>query len=304
LSSIAVALGCLAHYFLTSGEKELAEQQFASIAERALTEAHGTAERKRWSTIAMASAVSAMLPLAEEWPFVYVKDFERIVKNIVRTSAGDDMGFVPLVALEQQAAFEEFAYDYFETIRNFPNDTTVSSFGKGIWFANPASDAPDKRFHVTTGDTDYGSPNAILTPVFHVDEGADPILLMNLHSEPGQGRAIDDMLECSSNLKKATTASTLVEEEEDEDYRCGVVTSKVQYVKYQNFGPTSMIFQPIYPANNRTTVVGFISTPLLWDRVLENVFADNVNGVDCILRISGTDDVSTYTVEEGKANYM
>jgi hypothetical protein len=248
LSSVAVVLGFLAYFFITESETSLAEHQFESIADRALTEAAGIAERKRWSTVAMASTVSAMLPHVDDWPFVHVPEFERIVKNVLRTSAGSDMGFVPLVTLAQQSAWEDYAYDYFTNLRNFPNGTAESSFGRGIWFLNPNSDAPDHRFHVTTGDTVYGSPREILAPIFHVDEGANDILLFNAHSAPDIGRPMDDMLDCSETLEFTGAGAS------SDEYRCGVITGKIKYQKYQNFGPTSMIFQPIYPANNRTTV--------------------------------------------------
>jgi hypothetical protein len=78
-------------------------------------------------------------PSSEDWPFVAVEGFETIVKHLLESSSGVDMGFVPLIRVEQQDEWERFAYEYYHSTRRpypFPITTGISSFGKGIWAIN------------------------------------------------------------------------------------------------------------------------------------------------------------------------
>ena len=47
---------------------------------------------------------------------------------------------------------------------------------------------------------------------------------------------------------------------------------------------------------------GLISSSIVWDEVLENVFGNEVNGIDCVL--STENQVYTYYVVDGKATFM
>jgi hypothetical protein len=246
LSSVAAILGYLAHHILTDSETDLAEAHFTSIADRALEEAVRVSLQRRWSAVTMATVVSEMNPNAEAWPFVTVTSFERIVKQLLAASSGRDMGFAPIVPIEQLPDFEDFAYDFFD--KRFPNQTDtvgISSFGKGAWGIDRTLGAPDNRYHDVNGTTKYGSPNKIATPILHTDEGVHPLLMFNVHFQKVTGDAIDDMIECSR--QRAARG------EVTDEHKCGIITPIVNNVKYGGrFGAT--IMQPIYPANNRTTV--------------------------------------------------
>jgi hypothetical protein len=222
LCTVAGCLGYAANFFLTRSETELALTQFESIADRALTEASKIAFQRRLSALTMASIASEMNPYADDWPFVIVPGFERIVQNLLNASSGKDMGFAPFVTKEQQADWEDFAYDFFERTRTpepFPPGTGTSSFGKGIWAINKSNDAPDHRYHDTAGATLYGSPNEIFTPILHTDEGANPLLLFNVHFEPVRGKSIDNMIDCS---KQRATSKEYIDE-----HSCGIITSMI-----------------------------------------------------------------------------
>lgn len=58
------------------------------------------------------------------------------------------------------------------------------------------------------------------------------------------------------------------------------------------------MFQPIYPLNNPTEVVGLVGTSIHWEDVLTNVVPDYVNGLTCVV----TTDTSAYTfiIRHGK----
>jgi hypothetical protein len=141
------------------------------------------------------------------------------------TSDGKDLGFAPFVTAEQQADFEDFAYAFYE--ERFPNQTVgISSFGKGIWARDNSLGTSDNRYHVTGGNTTYASPNNILMPILHGDEGVDPVLMLDAHFEEKRGTAIDSMIECS---RQRATVSAGTEWPES---KCGAITSFLNIVKY------------------------------------------------------------------------
>jgi hypothetical protein len=139
LLCVAVSLGFVAHKYLTEAETQLAENQFESIADRALAEALRIAQQKRWATVTMASIISEFFPDAQAWPFVAVSGFEMILGNLLKTSSSVNMAFAPFVLPEQLAEWEDYIYDFYENTRNppLPNSTAFSSFGRGVWAFNP-----------------------------------------------------------------------------------------------------------------------------------------------------------------------
>ena len=112
LLCVAVSFGFVAHKYLTDAETHLAENQFESIADRALAEALKIAEPKRWATITMASIISEIFPNADAWPFVAASGFDTILRNLLNTSSNVNMAFTPLVLPEQLAAWEDYIYDF------------------------------------------------------------------------------------------------------------------------------------------------------------------------------------------------
>lgn len=290
LCATAAALGVLAHRFLTKGERELAVSQFESIAERALTEAHGNTRRKRLALATMASMVSEIHPNASDWPFVYVDGFERIVNNLLDSTSGKDMGFTPFVKTEDLSAWEDFAYDYYYNIRSFPNTTAQSSFGRGVWGLDYRLNTTDKRFHASAGGSGWGSPNDFIAPIFHVAEGVSQNLLFNLHEEPSIGRQIDGIIECSDRLAAAG--------ELEPDRRCGAVTDMFPRPSFPaSRGPGAAMYQAIYPANDKSTVAGLATSMIVWDEILNNIFSDEVRGVEAVLATATSGH--TYTTENG-----
>jgi hypothetical protein len=236
----------LAYHLATDAEEDLAKGRFDSIAERALSIARLVVDEKKLTTDSMAHVAAAGNPFAEVWPNVYIEGFEEISTSLRLVTEGQEIAFCPVVQPggEEQAAFEEFAYNFYENIRNFDNDPGVYSFGKGIFsFGN--SSAPDNRYHDKTGDTYYGSPNKILVPAFQLDQGYHPSLLLNVHFEQTRGNPIDEIMKCSG--ERAATR----------DYReCGSITDLMPKENSQHAdpGPAALIFVPVYPKFDNSTV--------------------------------------------------
>jgi hypothetical protein len=157
------------------------------------------------------------------------------------------MGLCPLVTPDQLSKFEDFAYD--EVIEpKFPNGTAVSSFGKGVYAIDPSLNTIDNRYHESDGTTlYYDSPNKIFAPfLFHSYGGA--ILMANVHSWPVFGQAIDEMIACANMRAMSENVDSI---------ECGVLTDMLTLFGNNGVnptGPSALIMQPIYPANDNTEV--------------------------------------------------
>lgn len=239
----------------------------------------------------MAAVISHASPDAEPWPFVSVPGYNDIVGNIVPTSLSWGLNFAPIVLPEQAEAWEAFAQqDYIEFFGN-ESSAGVSSFGFGMWAAGPEVDSPDHRFHETSGETTWGSPNKILVPKMHHTFYESPYLLFQTHYPRPHGQAIDSVIECSKQR---------AESEDPQSINCGTI-SELTYSNANHLGPGGLIVMPIYPANDPTTLTGFIVGFLHWREVLEDIFADGVDGVDCVLSAAGK--AYTYKIRDGKPDF-
>jgi hypothetical protein len=252
LCLVAVVFGFMADYFLTEGEKALADKQFDSITDRALDTAVEITRRKRLGAISMASVVSHAHPDLDAWPFVTVFGYEDISTKLVGTSSGRTMGFVPLVKPYQLEAFEAFAYKFFDQDRNppFPEGTAQSSFGKGVWGVNPMLNTSDNRYHeLPNSTTSYGSPNRIFTPLLQHNLGPHAALMLNLHGEKTRGQAIDSLMACAderANEENATIRKGI---------ECIAITDILSLTSQEKPpGPGALIMQPIYPARDDKVV--------------------------------------------------
>ena len=286
---VAAVLGVVAFWLVDSSQKKLAETQYESIVERALKEVDSSASRKQGGTKTMASIVSQMLPDADAYPFVSVPGFESIAYHLLNTSSNRELGFVPLVKEEQLTEFEEFAYDYYA--QRFPgNDkAAVSSFGRGIWATNTTT---GNRYHVTPDnaylDEEQMHNDTFFTPIFQHDSGAHPVLMLDIRSEPARARQIEDLMQC---VEKRT-------QEENLDMPCGAITDIVQLRgQPPGTGPGAVVLQPIYPANDPFTITAILASPVVWDEILRDVFANTVSGVDCVLETEQT--TYSYRIENG-----
>jgi hypothetical protein len=282
LCGAAALLGYGAHTVLTNSERDLVNTHFESIADRALDTALEILLRKRLGTVSMASIASYQFPDAESWPFVIINGYETISSSLIETSSAREMGFCPFVTPEQLPMFEEFAYEYYE--EQFPLGAASSSFGNGVFGVNPALNTTDNRYHETDGSTYYDSPNRIFVPILQHNAGAHPALMLNLHFQQTRGTLIDNLITCSK---------TNTEE-------CSSITDIIRLTNQEvDPGPGALIMQAIYPANNKTILVGVIGSSIVWGEVLENVFADEVSGIDCVLETET--QVYTYSVIKGVA---
>lgn len=92
----------------------------------------------QYGTRTMAEVAAYTFPDAEQWPFVWVDGYWKIVQNVLPTSLNTGMNLAPLVdpAKVNVSEFEDFVYEKFERV--FPDNPDMggrSHFGRGIWSA-------------------------------------------------------------------------------------------------------------------------------------------------------------------------
>jgi signal transduction histidine kinase/ActR/RegA family two-component response regulator len=108
-------------------------------------------------------------------------------------------------------------------------------------------------------------------------------LMHNVYSEADRGIHLDSMFACVEANKLSTSPS------------CAVITNVLE-LKIRP-GPAGLLFQPVYPANDPTNLVGFATTSIHWQEVLTSVVPSYVNGLNCVI---STDTLSfTYVIHDG-----
>ena len=261
---LAAALGFLAHHIIRRSEDGLGEQQYEALTARALDLGQVLAVRRRVVVKSMAQIAASAFPDSSAWPNVAIPAFQTFAEDMISTSDNMEIGFYPMVHPQdvepgdpnEQASFEEFAYDYFYNKRSppFPNDTAVHNFGRGIWKVQDVKGlTPKLRVRDTTGETQrWESPNKVLFPeIQHSNDGPRGrlFLLHNVHSVQSKGEPIDEVISCARK-RKATN---------NRGMDCGVVTGITAWNR------ASFLIQPIYPAKDLFEVrfqLGYC-TPLL-----------------------------------------
>lgn len=286
LCAVAVGLAFATSRLLTQSEYDLAVGQFESVADRALDAARDIARRKRLGTVSMSTIVAYQLPDADVWPFVLVQGFEAIATKLIQTASGRDMVLLPIVALPQLERFETFAYDYYGRV--FPPNTAVSSFGKGVFGVDPTLNTTDQRYRERDGISSDANPNRILTPLVQHNLGPFSSLMLNVRSVEVARDAIDSVIECTKKRNMA-----------EDSRECSAITDVILFRNTRNPRPGALIMQPIFPFNNQTVLTGFISSSIVWDEIMRNIFSESVSGVDCVLQTGSK--VYTYTVINGDA---
>ena len=233
----------------------------------------------------MAAVIGQQLPDADPWPFVDMKGYNHIVDNVVPTSLSKGLNFAPIVLPEQAQEWEAYTQETYKEYfgENIEPKPGVSSFGFGMWAKKPGVDSPDGRFHEISGNTTWGSPNQILVPKMHHAFWNSNLLLFQCHWPKPHGSAIDGVMKCAEERAKS---------ENYEQISCGGM-SVFSYSNTPELGPGGFMAMPIYPANDPTTLTGFIVGFLMWQEVLEDIFAEGVNGVDCVI----SDGTQSYTWE-------
>jgi hypothetical protein len=232
----------------------MARTQFESITTRAMIHAKDDLRSRVWAGITLSNMVSELYPNAEQWPYIEWQGFEKAARNILETSHGEDVGFVPFVDPKNLTQFEDFAQNLYHMI-GLPNNTAVKPWGFGVWASDRSVD-PVEIYHDTTAETPYKSPFNVIAPILRTDEGFHPVLLFNVHSQAFTGNAIDSILTCSERRRNRYQAE--IDAEKDSlggrfptmpPNECGAFTDIFQNNKLGGRWTVGN-FNPIYPRND------------------------------------------------------
>jgi len=112
-------------------------------------------------------------------------------------------------------------------------------------------------------------------------------LLYNVYSEADRGIHIDSMFSCVNENK---------ESEDRMAYPACAVITDILELKLRP-GPAGLLFLPIFPANEPTEMVGFATTSIHWEEVLDSVVPSYVNGLTCVVSTSTVS--KTYEIQNG-----
>ncbi|CAJ1946031.1 unnamed protein product [Cylindrotheca closterium] len=303
---LCALLGYLAYTLLYEQEIRMARTQFESITTRAMIQAKDDLRSRVWAGITLSNMVSELYPNAEQWPYIEWQGFENAARNILETSHGEDVGFVPFVDPQNLTEFEDFAQNLYQMI-GLPNNTAVKSWGFGVW-ARDRSVNPVEIYHDTTAETPYNSPYNVIAPILRTDEGFHPVLLFNVHSQAFTGNAIDSILTCSERRRNRYQAE--IDAEKDSlggrfptmpPNQCGAFTDIFQNNKLGGRWTVGN-FNPIYPRNDPLKVVGYIPAMTPLDNLLENMFPSQVTGINAVFE-TGTRTIS-FSIVNGHANLI
>ena len=298
LLGTTAACGYFAFDILTESEKKVYESEYSSISSQALDAAVSNLKRMSQGAELMATTLSEEYPYADMWPNVAYRGFHKVSKQLTELSKLESVAFGPILQPSQAADWEDFAYDHYEADPDSPAGTGISSFGEGISGFSPFSPAPDQKYHDQTGIAfAYDSPYQLMIPVFQIsvsDAVRSELTMFNLHLDPTLGPTLDEVITCANSTPEES---------------CQTISDLISnpFLFLDDPNPTivdslSLIFYPVFPRNNSSTLVGITGGFAMWSSVLEEIVPDDVNGIDFI--ISTQTATYTYRVKHGKVKFV
>lgn len=297
LSLVLAATTCstISYRLLRKSEREVGIQTYRSIADSALENAKSATHRKLQGSIVIATVIGQMVPNAADWPLISIPGYIPMASAVAESSGSNTQALMAFLSSDQAIEYQDHIKQaYAEQGR--PDTAGWSDFGFGIW-APDTKEPPtfeDGRIPHVNGTNSWGGQykDLIASLTFHNSPGASS-LLYNVYSEADRGIYLDSMLECvNSTVSKAdfnaATSSSKI--------KCSVITDMLE-LKVRP-GPAGLLFNPVFPANDPTVAVGFATTSIHWQNVLEFVVPDYVSGLTCV--VSTGSSSFTYVIEKGK----
>ena len=251
----------------------------------------------------MERMLSTAFPNAYDWPMIDLNGYY-IVSNSVASVASDENTTMQIGLLvnvepgEQAYAFEEYAKEYYQK-QGYPDSAGAKDIGFGIKILRSGEYQFDRSGNWTT----YGSENRILIPVLDHSTWNSAMLMYNAHVS---STAIDSVLECV----KAHNRETPEGFSENEVFgipsmkpHCGVVSG----FRLKDEDLVSLIYTPIFPYNNQTTMVGLIGLTVNFKDVIYSVIPDYFDGIHAVIssqtvaadHSTVTFDTATYKIVRG-----
>jgi len=248
MAASAIVFGTLAYRVTADLERDTASSTYYSIVDAAVEEAKAITQRKRQGAESLASLLSHSFPDASQWPFVGLRGYSQTASLIAELSHARGHGFLVIVKPDQVTAFEAHAMEFYEQ-NQYPKEAGRSELGFGI--RGTIDSSSGDSFHDVAGNTTWNSRYDILVPLLQFQDDAKYAskLLQNFHQFQVPGKILENIIDCVQASKEDSRGSTT---------DCGGVTDFMEIDGKSGAG--AMFLTPIFPANDPTEVVGFIST--------------------------------------------
>ncbi|CAB9509553.1 sensor kinase/phosphatase LuxQ [Seminavis robusta] len=291
---------------LRQAEHQVGLQTYESIAASALAGAQAITLRKAQGSQVMATLMAQIFPRAQDWPFIALEGYIPIAEKVAQLTSTTTQSLMVVLDLEDESTIlQDFEQHTAQVYRDQgrPEDAGVNGFGFGLWKPDPkksdnACEFQDCRLHDTSTEppSNWHGHRRISTPLMLHNQPAASSLLYNLYSQENRGVHIDSMLDCVQRYQLQQdneTQSDIIDSMQGPS--CAVITDILE-LKVRP-GPAGLLFQPIYPAHDPSTIVAFATTSIHWEEVLTTTFPDFVSGLTCVV---STDTTSyTYEIREG-----
>jgi hypothetical protein len=292
-----VAGGMLSYYFLRQKETIKFKTEFDAFVYEVFTSVDEGLQSKLTTLEHVSTMLAYQCPHTEHWPncSAPLKFFQDLTATLLDVSASRAIDYNPIVRLHEKDGFEAFAYDLFER-EGFPPGTGISSFGKGIFALYE-----DGTRHPDDGRTNF-SDYDLFIPVFQPADIARNWqgVMYNMHSEINRANAIDAVIDCATTNKEMQREGLSIVQ------GCAAVTDIIQLVSEDELSPASIIFTPIFPVNDNTTLAGINSIIFTWATILGSA-ATNRGKLDCVVETC-VDGVivsrGLYELQSGIATYI
>lgn len=197
-------LTIMTYILMTNQEVRIVEEQYEVVVAFGSDGILKDFEQRVLATRTLARLYGSRAPDVSLWPNVTDPSFDAITNAVLPDAMTASLSFAPIVLSEERAAFQHFAYDFFDSNQNIPTTAGKNLFGNGIFKYNPRSDYADGRDPDFDGvPDDYTSRYSILAPVLQQTRLGDVFTnsdyMFNTHSSQQLGDAMDRALECVRN---------------------------------------------------------------------------------------------------------
>jgi len=291
LSLFVTGLVCttLAYTIISDLELEVGRQTYESVANSALSAAQAITQRKIQGGNAMESILASAFPNATQWPTVGLNNFGETA-NIIAGLAGEaSIVLAVLVRPDQVDEFEVHARKHYRDQGYLETAGSNAEVGFGIRYRHPDGYfVLDRTGNYTTYETDN---RQIMTPILDHSTWDSPMRMSNIHVS---STAVDSIIECTEhhNLHHQLTTTKNNGTEVTEPLgrspssdlsnhpNCSIVSGFKVNDEEDLIG---LIYKPIYPRNDPSTLVGMIGLSVNFKDVLVSVVPDYFDGITAVI---------------------
>lgn len=265
-------------------EEQICVQTYQSVAANALNTAKAVTLRKTHVGEVMESIMARAYPDADVWPMVGLNGYQETASTVALTSGNTSVALIVLVDPSEAFEFETHAKKYYED-QGYPEDAGKPE--NDLDFGIRINGLDDRSQLDHTGNyTTYGSNNTILTPVLDHSSWGSKMLMYNVHVS---STAVDSIIECSKAFATKYFSKP----------NCTVITG---FRLTDEHDLVALIYRPIYPRNDPTTLVGMMGLSVNFKDVLVHVVPDYFDGVTAVLSTS-TKTADHTTIEYDTVTY-